>query len=129
VNAVQRQLLLLRAIFGASLNATAISAGTAILAAILGLTGLGFLVAGGFILLARDIGAPAAAMSFGMLFALLAILSLLIGRSVAQRRHVRAMAARQQLVNEMAAMKSLIPAAGLWPSVGAFVLAFLMGRR
>lgn len=126
---MQRQLLLLRAIFGESLNATAVSAGTTILAAIFGLTGLGFLVAGGFILLARDIGAPAAAMSFGLLFVLLAILALLIGRSVAQRRHMRALVARQQLASEVAALKSLIPAAGLWPSVGAFILAFLVARR
>jgi len=126
---MQRPLLLLRTVFGASLNATAVSAGTAILAAIFALTGLGFLVAGGFILLARDIGVPATAMCFGLLFVLLAILSLLIGRSIAQRRHVQALIARQQLVNEVAALKALVPAAGLWPAVGAFIMAFLMARR
>jgi len=126
---MQRLAMLLRDVFGTSAAATAVSFGSTVFAVMLGLAALGFLTAGCFGYLAREIGPSAAAMSFALFFALMAILVLLLGRSVALRRQQRATAARMRLITEVAAARALLTTNRAVPPLVAFILAFALARR
>ena len=103
--------------------------GMAIATGVFALIALCLLASAGLVMLTRVTGYPLAALIFAAGFAVMAVLTALIGRAVAARRARKAAAATNRLMLGLALGKSLTGSTPPLVAVGAFLAAFALGRR